>query len=76
MKTASAAILSLLALAGCSAPTPPPDIQASRDPANPNVSTPAQARSNVVQGYTHRNPVEPQGWDEPAAKPPTAGSGS
>lgn len=75
MKTASAAILSLFALAGCSTPTPP-DIQASRDPANPNISAPAPTRSNVIQGYTHRNPVEPQGWDEPAAKPSARGSGS
>jgi len=76
MKTAPLAILSLLALAGCSTPTPPPDIEASRNPANPAISTPAQARSNVIQGYTHRNPVEPQGWDEPAQKPPATGSGS
>jgi len=76
MKTASAAILSLFALAGCSASTPPPDIQASRNPANPAVGASAQVRSNVVQGYTHRNPVEPQGWEEPAENPPAAGSGS
>jgi hypothetical protein len=76
MKTAHLAILSLLALAGCSASTPPPNIQASRNPANPAIGGYTPVRSNVVQGYTHRTPVEPQGWEEPAHQPPAAESGS
>lgn len=76
MKTAPFAILSLLALAGCSTPTPPPDIQASRNPANPSVGVATPARTNVIQGYAHRTPVEPQGWDRPADKAPAGGSGS
>jgi hypothetical protein len=76
MKTARLAILSLLALAGCSTPTPLPDIQASRNPANPAIGGNTEVRSDVVQGYSHRDPVEPQGWDDAAPKPPAAGSGS
>lgn len=75
MKTAYFAILSLLALAGCSTQTPPPDIQASRNPVNPSPGL-APTRSNVIQGYAHRTPVEPQGWEEPAPKPPASGRGS
>ena len=75
LKQLTAALLASLALAGCSTQTPPPDIQASRNPVNPSPGL-APARSNVIQGYAHRTPVEPQGWEEPAPKPPAGGSGS
>ena len=76
MKTAPFAILSLLAIAGCSTQVPPPDIQASRNPANPAIGVSSPARAGVVPGYAQRTPVEPQGWEEPAPKPPASGSGS
>lgn len=76
MKTASAAIISLFALAGCSASTPPPDIQASRNPANPSLGVSTPARTNVIQGYAQRTPVEPQGWEGTADKAPAGGGGS
>ncbi len=76
MKTAIISVLSALALGGCAAATSPPDVLAGADPANPASGKRKTHYHSVIQGYSHRVPVEPENWENDPDPPAAKGKGA
>lgn len=66
-----------LALAGCAATSGPADVISVSSPADPAIGIRNAHHHSVLDGYTHRDAVEPKPWrQQNDSQAPGAGAGS
>jgi hypothetical protein len=69
MKATLFAVFVPLLLAGCTTPSPLPEVTAYRSPVSAGAKVPKTHHHTTLTGYTHREPTAPEPWvteDAPA----------
>ena len=71
MRATLFAVVVPLLLAGCTTPSPLPEVTAYKSPATAGAKVPKTHYHTTLTGYTHREPVTPDAWvpEDDAATP-------
>ena len=75
MKATLCAVVVPLLLAGCTTPSPLPEVTAYKSPVKSGAKVPKTHYHTTLTGYTHREPVLPDAWvPEDGAETPATDS--
>ena len=64
MKATLFAVVVPLLLAGCTTPSPLPEVTAYKSPVNAGAKVPRTHHHTTLTSYIHREPVTPEAWVE------------